>query len=98
MIHASATTRLESCPPSGFLWECLAPRGRPIRMSLPVAHALVGASISVTLWPQRAPEQLRRAALVGALLGVCPDADYLLSRFHVLGWGWHHGFTHSIAF
>jgi membrane-bound metal-dependent hydrolase YbcI (DUF457 family) len=67
-------------------------------MSLPVAHALVGASISVTLWPERTPERLGRAAMVGALLGVCPDADYLLSRLHVLGWGWHHGFTHSIAF
>jgi len=67
-------------------------------MSLPVAHALVGASISVALWPERAPERLRRAAIVGALLGVCPDADYLLSRLRVLGWGWHHGATHSIAF
>jgi membrane-bound metal-dependent hydrolase YbcI (DUF457 family) len=36
--------------------------------------------------------------VVGAVLGVCPDADYLLSRLRVLGWGWHHGFTHSVAF
>src|SRR5690242_21725734 len=63
-------------------------------MSLPVAHALVGGAISVALSPRRAP-----AALVtGALLGVCPDADYLLGRLHVLGWGWHHGFTHSVVF
>ncbi|HEX8111703.1 MAG TPA: phosphotransferase [Kofleriaceae bacterium] len=33
-----------------------------------------------------------------ALLGVCSDADYLLSRLRVLGWGWHHGFTHSVVF
>jgi membrane-bound metal-dependent hydrolase YbcI (DUF457 family) len=67
-------------------------------MSLPLAHALVGASIGVALWPERTPASLRSASVVGALLGVCPDADYVLSRLHVLGWGWHHGFTHSIAF
>jgi membrane-bound metal-dependent hydrolase YbcI (DUF457 family) len=67
-------------------------------MSLPLAHALVGGSISVALWPERTPSGFRRALVVGALLGVCPDADYLLSRLRVLGWGWHHGFTHSVAF
>lgn len=67
-------------------------------MSLPLAHALVGASISVALWPERTPIGFRRAPVVGALLGVCPDADYLLSRLRVLGWGWHHGFTHSVVF
>jgi membrane-bound metal-dependent hydrolase YbcI (DUF457 family) len=67
-------------------------------VSLPLAHALVGASIGVGVWPERTAGDIRRAAVVGALLGVCPDADYLLSRLHVMGWGWHHGFTHSIAF
>jgi len=65
-------------------------------MSLPIAHGLVGASLGVALWPERG--RPGRAAAVGALLGICPDVDYLLSRLHVLGWGWHHGFTHSIAF
>jgi hypothetical protein len=67
-------------------------------MSLPLAHALVGASIGVALWPEPTPAGVRLAPVVGAVLGVCPDADYVLSRLHVLGWGWHHGFTHSIAF
>jgi membrane-bound metal-dependent hydrolase YbcI (DUF457 family) len=67
-------------------------------MSLPLAHALVGASVGLALWPERTPAALRRAAAAGALLGVCPDADYVLGRLHVLGWGWHHGFTHSVAF
>jgi membrane-bound metal-dependent hydrolase YbcI (DUF457 family) len=67
-------------------------------MSLPLAHALVGGTIGVALWPARPPTDSRRALAVGALLGVCPDADYLLSRLHVLGWGWHHGFTHSVVF
>jgi hypothetical protein len=68
------------------------------RMSLPLAHALVGGSIGVALWPEHTPAGFRRALVTGALLGVCPDADYLLSRLHVLGWGWHHGFTHSVVF
>ena len=67
-------------------------------MSLPLAHALVGGSIGVALWPARTRAGGRRALVAGALLAVCPDADYLLGRLHVLGWGWHHGFTHSVAF
>lgn len=67
-------------------------------MSLPLAHALVGGAVSVALWPERTPAGTRRALAVGALLGVCPDADYLLGRLRVLGWGWHHGFTHSVVF
>ena len=67
-------------------------------MPLPLAHGLVGGTLAVALWPERTPAGLRRALVVGAVLGVCPDADYLLSRLRVLGWGWHHGFTHSVAF
>lgn len=67
-------------------------------MSLPLAHALVGGAAGVALWPDRTAAGSRRALAAGALLGVCPDADYLLSWLHVLGWGWHHGFTHSVAF
>jgi len=67
-------------------------------MPLPLAHALVGGSIAVAAWPERTPAGLRRALVAGALLGVCPDADYLLGRLHVMGWGWHHAFTHSVAF
>jgi membrane-bound metal-dependent hydrolase YbcI (DUF457 family) len=67
-------------------------------MSLPLGHALVGATVGVALWPDRTPAGIRRAVVAGALLGMCPDADYLLGRLHVLGWGWHHGFTHSVVF
>lgn len=67
-------------------------------MSLPLAHALVGGTVGVALWPERTPAGAGRALAAGALLGVCPDADYLLSRLRVLGWGWHHGFTHSVVF
>lgn len=52
----------------------------------------------MALWPERMPAGFRRALVVGPLLGMCPDADYLLSRLRVLGWGWHHGFTHSVVF
>jgi membrane-bound metal-dependent hydrolase YbcI (DUF457 family) len=67
-------------------------------MPLPLAHALVGGSLATAAWPERTPAGRRRALVVGALLGVCPDADYLLGRLHVMGWGWHHAFTHSVAF
>lgn len=67
-------------------------------MPLPLAHALVGGTLAVAVWPERTPAGLRRALVAGALLGVCPDADYALGRLRVMGWGWHHGFTHSVAF
>lgn len=67
-------------------------------MPLPLAHALVGGSLAIAAWPERTPAGRRRALVVGALLGVCPDADYLLGRLHVMGWGWHHAFTHSVVF
>jgi hypothetical protein len=54
-------------------------------MPLPLAHALAGGTIAVAVWPERTPAGLRRALVVGALLGVCPDADYVLGRLHVLG-------------
>jgi membrane-bound metal-dependent hydrolase YbcI (DUF457 family) len=67
-------------------------------MSLPLAHALVGGSVAVALWPERTPAGVRRGLVVGALLGVCPDVDFLLGRLRLLSWGWHHGPTHSVAF
>jgi membrane-bound metal-dependent hydrolase YbcI (DUF457 family) len=67
-------------------------------MPLPLAHALVGASIGVTFAPDRSPTGRRRGLLVGALLGVCPDIDFVLGSLHVVRWSWHHGATHSIAF
>lgn len=67
-------------------------------MSLPIAHALVGASIALSLWPDRSRAGARRALASGAVLGVLPDGDYLINAAKIFGPGWHHGFTHSIAF
>ena len=50
------------------------------------------------MWPERTPAGFRRALVVGPLLGVCPDLDYLLNWLRVMGPGWHHGFTHSVSF
>jgi len=66
-------------------------------MPLPVAHALVGASVAAALRPQFQSHQWK-PLLIGAFLGVCPDFDYALNWLRISGGGWHHGFTHSIAF
>jgi membrane-bound metal-dependent hydrolase YbcI (DUF457 family) len=67
-------------------------------MPLPLAHALAGGSLTVAAWPEQTPAGLRRGLVVGAVLGICPDFDYVLNWIRVLGPGWHHGFTHSILF
>jgi len=68
-------------------------------MPLPLAHGLLGATAAAATLPRETPPpSLRRALLLAALLGVCPDFDYLLNLFPALGGGWHHGFTHSLAF
>lgn len=67
-------------------------------MSLPLAHALTGASLAAAGWPVTTPAGLRRGLLVGAMLGACPDIDYALGQAQLLGWGWHHGVTHSVLF
>lgn len=66
-------------------------------MPLPIAHALVGATVVVAIRPSGQSDQWK-PLLVGAFLGVCPDFDYALNWFRISGGGWHHGFTHSIAF
>lgn len=65
-------------------------------MPFPVAHSLVGATVALALdgksearWP---------LLWLSALLGVCPDFDYLLNLLRIGRGGWHHGFTHSIMF
>ena len=65
-------------------------------MPLPVAHSLVGASVAAAL--DRESKKLWQVCLLSALLGVCPDFDYLLNWLRVGRGGWHHGFTHSIVF
>ena len=66
-------------------------------MPLPLAHALVGASVASALCPASQSRQWK-PILIGAFLGVCPDSDYALNVMRISGGGWHHGFTHSIAF
>ncbi len=67
-------------------------------MPLPLAHALIGGSLTAAAWPVKTPSGFRCGLVVGAVLGVCPDFDYLLNWLRVFGPGWHHGFTHSVLF
>jgi membrane-bound metal-dependent hydrolase YbcI (DUF457 family) len=66
-------------------------------MPLPLAHALVGASAAAALVPASRSRQWK-LLLIGAFLAVSPDFDYALNLMRISGGGWHHGFTHSIAF
>ena len=66
-------------------------------MPLPIAHALVGATVAAWLRPSSQARQWK-PLLIGAFLGICPDFDYFLNWMRISGGGWHHGFTHSIAF
>lgn len=65
-------------------------------MPFPVGHALIGASVAAAL--DKRSEALWKVLFLGALLGICPDFDYLLNVLRVGRGGWHHGFTHSIVF
>ena len=65
-------------------------------MPLPVAHALVGASVAAAV--DRRSEATWQLLALSGLLGVCPDFDYFLNWLHIGRGGWHHGFTHSIVF
>jgi membrane-bound metal-dependent hydrolase YbcI (DUF457 family) len=66
-------------------------------MPLPLAHALVGASAAAAFLPASRSRQWK-PLLIGAFLGISPDFDYALNVLRISGGGWHHGFTHSIAF
>ncbi|HEV2802085.1 MAG TPA: metal-dependent hydrolase [Pyrinomonadaceae bacterium] len=66
-------------------------------MPLPIAHALVGASVvAATYTRPRSPRYLL-ALIVGASLANAADLDFLLViAFHSRAW--HRGFTHSLVF
>ena len=66
-------------------------------MPLPVAHGLLGASVTLALHQSSQP-RLWKLLLIGSFLGICPDFDYLLNWLRISGGGWHHGFTHSFLF
>ncbi len=66
-------------------------------MPLPVAHALVGASVVAATYTRPNSPRYPVALIVGALLANAPDLDFLLVfTFHSRSW--HRGFTHSFVF
>ena len=65
-------------------------------MPLPLAHSLIGATVAAAL-DKGGGVRWRLLCLAG-FLAVCPDFDYFLNWLRVGRGGWHHGFTHSIAF
>src|SRR5262245_4361893 len=67
-------------------------------MPLPIAHALMGASVALAFRPHSSLKRDWKFLLLGAFLGVMPDFDYALTWARVGGRGWHHDFTHSILF
>ncbi|MFN0086531.1 MAG: metal-dependent hydrolase [Blastocatellia bacterium] len=71
-------------------------------MPLPIAHGMMGACVLAAFPPDagadRGLEGEWRLLLLGTLLGILPDFDYLLTWCRWMGRGWHHDFTHSILF
>jgi inner membrane protein len=66
-------------------------------MPLPVAHALVGATIAVAVLPRDMPRRARAIALAAAV-AVAPDLDFSAPWLLGLEHDWHRGFTHSVFF
>ena len=66
-------------------------------MALPLAHGLLGATVAAALRPS-SQSPAWKTLLIGALLAISPDADYILNWMRISYGGWHHGFTHSIPF
>lgn len=66
-------------------------------MPLPLAHALVGASLKTSL---SEPQQALSFKAIGlsVFLAISPDFDYALNFLRIGDGGWHHGFTHSLVF
>ncbi|HEV7902492.1 MAG TPA: metal-dependent hydrolase [Pyrinomonadaceae bacterium] len=66
-------------------------------MPLPIAHALVGASLAAAIHTRPASLRYRVALVSGALLANAPDLDFFLV-FALHSRAWHRGFTHSLLF
>lgn len=66
-------------------------------MPLPIAHALVGASVAAALHTRPDSQRYRVALISGAILANAPDLDFLLV-FALHNRAWHRGFTHSLVF
>ena len=66
-------------------------------MPLPLAHALVGATVVASLHPDHDLVRDWKPLLCGAILAVCPDFDFFFGW--ILHWPhMHRAFTHSIVF
>ena len=66
-------------------------------MPLPIAHALVGASLAAAIHTRPRSQRYRVALISGAILANAPDLDFFLV-FTLHSRAWHRGFTHSLAF
>jgi inner membrane protein len=66
-------------------------------MPLPIAHALVGASLAAALHTRPRTRRYHLALVSGALLANAPDLDFFLV-FTLHSRAWHRGFTHSLVF
>ncbi|HEY0101529.1 MAG TPA: metal-dependent hydrolase [Pyrinomonadaceae bacterium] len=66
-------------------------------MPLPIAHALVGASLAAAIHTRPDTFRYRVALISGAILANAPDLDFFLV-FTLHSKAWHRGFTHSFVF
>jgi inner membrane protein len=66
-------------------------------MPLPIAHALLGASLAAAIHTRPCSQRYRVALISGALLANAPDLDLFLV-FALQSKAWHRGFTHSLVF
>ena len=64
---------------------------------LPVAHGLLASTVIASFHEGEPDRAYSADLLLGALLGIAPDLDYLVKHVPALGGG-HHGFTHSFVF
>lgn len=63
---------------------------------MPIAHALVGATIAEILLPQDTSHRLAKVLTIAGL-AVAPDLDFFFVWFLGLDRDWHRGFSHSLA-
>jgi len=67
-------------------------------MPLPIAHGLIGATIVAASYPDKAPRMYWKKIVIGAMLAIAPDLDFLFIWTFNLNRDWHRGLTHSFFF
>jgi membrane-bound metal-dependent hydrolase YbcI (DUF457 family) len=67
-------------------------------MALPIAHGLIGASVVIALWQNDRSEYIWKPIILGTLVAILPDLDFILTWFLHLSSDWHRSFSHSIVF